>query len=160
MTGVQTCALPISMYEKLQDISFRLKNLSMNLKIPIICAVQANRGVDKLTGRVSLENVAGGDSLAQNATRVISVMWGKQEDEESDEKNFISEILKNRYGVSRKACLYKVNFGIGLMRLEDDNFTGFNDTKTKAGMKTVRSDNIDYKTERQDIDLETKEEAF
>ena len=149
-----------AMYEKLQDISFRLKNLSMNLKIPIICAVQANRGVDKLTGRVSLENVAGGDSLAQNATRVISVMWGKQEDEESDEKNFISEILKNRYGVSRKACLYKVNFGIGLMRLEDDNFVGFNDTKTKPGMKTVRSDSIDYKTERKDIDLKTDEVAF
>lgn len=115
-----------AVYEKLQDISFRLKNLSMNLKIPIICAVQANRGVDKVTGRVSLENVAGGDSLAQNATRVISVMWGKlEEDADVNERALISEILKNRYGVSRKACLYRVNFSEGLMRLEDGDFQAF-----------------------------------
>lgn len=115
-----------AVYEKLQDISFRLKNLSMNLKIPIICAVQANRGIDKTTGRVSLENVAGGDSLAQNATRVISVMWGKlEEGADENERAFISEILKNRYGISRKACLYRVNFSEGLMKLEERDFQAF-----------------------------------
>lgn len=65
----------------LTNISEDLISLSMELKVPILVVVQANRGgvIDKDTeGTPELENIRDSDGIAQNATKVISI---KQKDD-------------------------------------------------------------------------------
>lgn len=64
----------------LTNISEDLMSLSMELKIPILIVVQANRGAvpqDDNDGTPELENIRDSDGIAQNASKVISIRQTK-----------------------------------------------------------------------------------
>lgn len=64
----------------LTNISEDLMSLSMELKIPILIVVQANRGAvpqDDSEGTPELENIRDSDGIAQNASKVISIRQTK-----------------------------------------------------------------------------------
>lgn len=88
----------------LTNISEDLMALSVELHIPIIVVVQANRegaGEDV----PNIENIRDSDGIAQNATKVIAL---RQED-----GNLEMRVEKNRYGTTGKKLKYIWNINIG-----------------------------------------------
>lgn len=96
--------------DRLLDISLDLVNLSQELKIPILLAVQANR-YDSTFGNKTLDltSIRDSDAIAQNSTRVLSLS------ENRDTNEFYIGIKKNRYGKVGKELTYKVDWNIGLL---------------------------------------------
>lgn len=104
-----------SMTEKLMDISMDLINLSVELKIPIIVSVQANR-IDSKTGgkTLNLESIRDSDSIAHNSTRVISLGY------DWEARKLYLGIKKNRYGKVGSELEYKVDWNLGKFEFVQD----------------------------------------
>lgn len=88
----------------LTNISEDLMALSVELQIPIIVVVQANRegaGDDV----PNIENIRDSDGIAQNATKVIALR--------QDEGNLEMLVEKNRYGTTGNKLKYIWNINIG-----------------------------------------------
>lgn len=93
----------------LTNISEDLMELSLELKIPVIVVVQANRGGASGADDNSMpeiENIRDSDGIAHNATRVISL---------KQKPNDILEIAvkKNRYGKMGDKLTYKWSINVG-----------------------------------------------
>lgn len=109
--------------EQMMDVATRLKKVSADLHIPIIFAVQANRTGDAVTGRLDTTNIAMSDGIAQVATKIVAITWLKNSETENDnERHLVLEVIKNRDGVSGKACKYLTNFGIGKLELVERGY--------------------------------------
>jgi hypothetical protein len=84
---------------KLTNISEDLMALSVELKIPVVIVVQANRmGVRIEEGTPDLENIRDSDGISHNATKVISIKKEKTKLEVA--------IKKNRDGISDGSLKY------------------------------------------------------
>lgn len=86
---------------ELTHISEDLFALSLELKIPIIIVVQANRdGVKVNGGNLELENIRDADGIAYNASKVIAIR------QKADEEVLQLTIKKNRNGLVGSKFLY------------------------------------------------------
>ena len=93
----------------LTNISEDLMALSVELKIPVLAVVQANRTgvVDKENEDLpELESIRDSDGISHNATTVISLKQGK-------DKDLLMQIKKKRNGVAGTKIAYKWNPNIG-----------------------------------------------
>lgn len=92
----------------LTNISEDLVTLSMELNIPIIVVVQANRNgaVEENTGTPNLESIRDSDGIAHNATKVLSIR---------QKSNGVLEmgIKKQRFGAVGGALNYKWDIDTG-----------------------------------------------
>lgn len=78
----------------LTNISEDLMSLSMEMKIPILVVVQANRGgvkEDEKDGTPELENIRDSDGIAMNASKVLAIRQLK-------DNILLLEVKKNRFG--------------------------------------------------------------
>ena len=100
--------------QSLTNISEDLMSLSMELNIPIIAAMQSNRGGVRTEGEDTpdLENIRDSDGPAQNASKVISI---RQLDE-----LMILQVRKHRDGPLGKELKYQWKPDIGDWRYVDD----------------------------------------
>ncbi|MBO4542249.1 MAG: hypothetical protein J5725_03615 [Bacteroidales bacterium] len=86
---------------ELTHISEDLFALSLELKIPIIIVVQANRdGVKVNGGNLELENIRDADGIAYNASKVIAIR------QKADEEILQLTIKKNRNGMVGGKFIY------------------------------------------------------
>ena len=100
----------------LTNISEDLMALSVELHVPIVVVVQANRegaGDDV----PNIENIRDSDGIAQNATKVIALR--------QDDGNLEMMVEKNRYGTTGKKVKYLWNINIGefLYTESEENMT-------------------------------------
>lgn len=86
---------------ELTHISEDLFALSLELKIPIIIVVQANRdGVKVNGGNLELENIRDADGISYNASKVIAIR------QKSDEEVLQLTVKKNRNGMVGSKFIY------------------------------------------------------
>lgn len=90
----------------LTNISEDLMTLSNELKIPVLVAIQSNRGgADQEKESPELENIRDSDGCAHNSTRVIAI---------TNRDSIIGfHIKKNRYGQVGNKLLYNVDIDTG-----------------------------------------------
>lgn len=103
----------------LTNISEDLMSLSMEMGIPVLAVVQANRGgvVDNDTDDLpELESIRDSDGISFNASKVISLRQSKEGD-------LLLQIKKQRNGLVGKKLAYKWNANIG-----EFVFIGINET--------------------------------
>ena len=120
----------------LTNISEDLMALSVELKIPVLAVVQANRTgvVDKENEDLpELESIRDSDGISHNATTVISLKQGK-------DKDLLMQIKKKRNGVAGTKIAYKWNPNIGEfinipMTGQNDNTS--NKTKEHSNRKST-----------------------
>lgn len=90
----------------LTNISEDLMSLSMELKVPILVVVQANRGAVENEGVPELENIRDSDGIAMNASKVISI-------KQNTEGVLSMEIKKQRFGAVGGKLLYQWDIDTG-----------------------------------------------
>lgn len=87
---------------QLTHISEDLMQLSIDLKIPVVCVVQANRdGVKMNGGNLELENIRDADGIAYNASKVIAIR------QKVDEEILELTVKKNRNGFVGGKFIYQ-----------------------------------------------------
>ena len=100
----------------LTNISEDLMSLSMELKVPVLIVVQANRnGVaeDDSSGTPELESIRDSDGIAHNASKVLSIRQTK-------ENVLKMEIKKQRFGSVGVKLNYQWNINTGEFRFLPD----------------------------------------
>lgn len=107
-------------HERLAQISEDLMQLSINCKIPIIVAVQANRMTyDKNESNVDLRAIRDSDAISHNSTRTLAL---SQSIDDIDLKNYNIEenkvilrmqLTKNRYGRLSDNEVFSADFNNG-----------------------------------------------
>ncbi len=90
----------------LTNISEDLMSLSMELKVPILIVVQANRGAVENVGTPELENIRDSDGIAMNASKVISI-------KQTDNGILNMEIKKQRFGMIGGKLTYQWDIDTG-----------------------------------------------
>ena len=119
---------------ELTHISEDLFSLSMELKVPIIGVVQANRdGVKINGGDLGLENIRDADGISYNASKVISIR--QRVDEETLELN----IKKNRDGAVGGKLLYKWTPNLGDLVYLPSNDDCVSDEKRKEKIDDLKA---------------------
>lgn len=112
-------------HEKLKHICEDLMLLSVELSIPILAVVQANReGAGNEEGP-ELTNLSGSDDIGRNASRVISIVQSDRD----GEKQLKITIKKNRYGKENVCVMYAWDTDLGV----------FNQIATKGFVPTAPS---------------------
>lgn len=76
-------------FERFESLSRDIKDLQSQLQIPVIMAVQLNRGVEK-DEDPDTTNISGSDRVAQDATFILSL--------QNKDGNIIMQIMKSRDG--------------------------------------------------------------
>ena len=108
--------------ERLTDISEDLMTLSVELGIPIIIVVQANREAardkdgDVNEDAPELDTIRGSDGISHNASKVISVVHRKE--------TIILYINKNREGEVGQKLIYNYNVNNGIFTYIDNPRSG------------------------------------
>lgn len=132
-------------YNIQKRITEEVRGLAVELGIPIISAIQTNRGgfgVDEL----DLSNVSDSVGTAFTADIMIGVT---QPDELRAVGKYRWTLIKNRYGINKVGVTIKVNYG--KMRLTDDDRVddkfGANDDNIKPSIKTDAPKKKDSKEE-------------
>jgi replicative DNA helicase len=128
----------------LTNISEDLMSLSIEMKIPILTVVQANRGgvVDNDTDDLpELESIRDSDGISFNATKVISLKQNKDGD-------LLLQIKKQRNGIVGKKLAYKWNANIGEF------------VNTPILSKEEREERKEQKRERKERKQTAKEDVF
>ena len=126
----------------LTNISEDLMSLSVELKIPIIVVVQANRSgvVDKESEETpELENIKDSDGIGANASKVIAIRQNK-------DGVLILQIKKNRFGSVNNKLQY-------LWDIDTGNFTFMSGDTKKRERK-------DSETKKEKKKTQTKEDVF
>lgn len=91
----------------LTNISEDLMSLSIELQIPIIVVVQANRGgVNDVGDNPDLEHIKDSDGIGANASKVISIRQTK-------EKNLVMQVKKQRNGPVGDKLMYRWDIDLG-----------------------------------------------
>ena len=117
----------------LTNISEDLMSLSMELQIPILIVVQANRGGvvdDHSDNAPELENIRDSDGIAHNASKVLSIRQLKN-------GILVMEVKKQRFGSVGGKLYYNWNIDIG----DFQNVTSYEDSEPveKTERKTRES---------------------
>ena len=91
----------------LTNLSEDLMQLSVELKIPVLVVVQANRSATgpEATGTPELESIRDSDGIAMNATKVLSIR--------QNNGNLIMSVKKNRNGPVNVDMAYSWNIDTG-----------------------------------------------
>ena len=104
------------------NISMDLFSLTSKYNLPCILLVQSNRQGSEQRNGPLLENIAESDTVAQNATRVISM--------KNENGVLTMNLLKNRYGSAGLTQKYDVDFGINKYKpIFEYNQVGVNDNR-------------------------------
>lgn len=115
----------------LTNISEDLMSLSMEMKVPVLVVVQANRGAVENVGSPELENIRDSDGIAMNASKVLSI-------KQTDDGVLKIEIKKQRFGIVGGKLNYNWNIDKGDFQwIPSDNDAQSVDKKEKA-IKTVK----------------------
>ena len=115
---------------ELTHISEDLHDLSMELGVPILVVVQANRdGVKQNGGNLELENIRDADGIAYNATKVIAIR------QKIDEEILELTVKKNRTGANGGKVTYQwiPNFGEFTYIPDEEDGVDEDDREEKAG---------------------------
>ena len=115
----------------LTNISEDLMSLSMEMKVPVLVVVQANRGAVENVGSPELENIRDSDGIAMNASKVLSI-------KQTDDGVLKIEIKKQRFGIVGGKLNYNWNIDKGDFQwIPSDNDAQSSEKKEKA-IKTVK----------------------
>lgn len=100
----------------LTNISEDLMTLSIELKIPILVVVQANRGgvVNEDEDTPELESIRDSDGIAHNASKVLSIKQTK-------DNELIMEVKKQRFGSVGTKLRYSWDIDVGDFTIVDSN---------------------------------------
>lgn len=118
----------------LTNISEDLMTLSIELNIPILVVVQANRGgvgSDENDDAPGLENIKDSDGMAANATKVLSLRRLKDD-------ILRMEIPKNRYGVVGGKLNYSLDINTGQFTFVPSNDDAEPRKKTERRKREVK----------------------
>lgn len=119
---------------QLTHISEDLMSLSMEMKVPILIVVQANRnGVvqDEDDGAPELETIRDSDGIAQNASKVVSIRQTK-------DGILKMEVKKQRFGVVGGKLNYKWNIDTGDFLFVPSYDDAESEQKTERKVKEVK----------------------
>lgn len=127
----------------LTNIAEDLRMLSIELKIPILVVIQANRGGVKDTedGTPDLENIRDSDGVSHNATKVLSIRQLKDSVLEID-------IKKNTFGSVGGKLKYSWSIDTGEFVNIPSYDDGVPEEKTKERVKEVKKQ---YKGDKEDV---------
>ena len=99
----------ISMFEKVETISFEIKDLAKRLNVPIILLGQVNRGYAQSQDKeIEMDAAKGGGGVESGADFMFGLF--KKEDE------LLLKILKNRNG--KNGDIFKINLNPSSLRFE------------------------------------------
>lgn len=122
---------------RLKEIAEDLMTLSIELRIPILITVQANR-VDykRKDGGLDLRNIRDSDGIAFNATRAIGLYQDKD-----NKQGFCLELTKNRYGNTSTPIKYVFDFDKGKLELLLDSLA---DNMPKSDIEELDNETDGY----------------
>lgn len=127
----------------LTNISEDLMSLSIELNIPVLAVVQANRGgvTDKDNKDVpELENIRDSDGMSFNATKILSL-------KQDADKNLILQVKKQRNGIVGTKIAYRCNFNDGTF----DNIPVSEESASRERRTTERPANEIKQLSKEDI---------
>ena len=118
----------------LTNISEDLMELSIELEIPVVVVVQANRGgvKEEDDGTPELENIKDSDGIAANASKVLSL-------KQSKDGVLTIDVKKNRFGLVNKKVQY-------MWEIDTGNFTYM-----AGATKTEEAPRRKEKTTKEDV---------
>lgn len=114
--------------DKLTEISEDLMSLSVEMNIPIIAVVQANREAardkdgDVANDAPEIDTIRGSDGISHNASRVLSIIHKKSREEGDSITIYVN---KNRYGAVGQKLIWKVDIDKGLFVYSPNPKDGF-----------------------------------
>lgn len=123
----------------LTNISEDLMSLSIEMKVPILAVVQANRAgvVDKETEDLpELESIRDSDGISHNASKVISLR-------QTQEGDLLMQIKKQRNGGVGSKLAYHWNANIGEfinIPIDNNSHSTSNNTHTTSKKRTEKED--------------------
>jgi len=115
----------------LTNISEDLMSLSMEMKVPVLVVVQANRGAVENVGSPELENIRDSDGIAMNASKVLSI-------KQTDDGVLKIEIKKQRFGIVGGKLNYNWNIDKGDFQWIPSENDAQSSEKTEKAIKTVK----------------------
>lgn len=123
---------------QLTHISEDLMNLSIELKIPILVVVQANRGgvVTDEEGTPDIEHIRDSDGIAHNASKILAMRL--------KDRVLTIEVKKQRNGMVGNKLKYQLDINVG-----EFNFMGGGDEVTSS---TTRRERVTRKQEEQSVE--------
>lgn len=119
----------------LTNISEDLMGLSIELKIPVLVVVQANRGgvVTKDDNTPELESIRDSDGIAHNASKVISLR-------QTGDGILIMEVKKQRFGAVGSKLRYQWDINTAEFSIIDQDDTNKSTRKTERKQQTSAED--------------------
>lgn len=116
-----------SMVQQVTEISRSLKGLARELNVPVIALSQLSRAVEQRGGRPRLSDLRDSGSIEQDADVVMFIHREKNEDDDTNKKNNMAEILveKHRNGPVGKIDLYFDEHRVSFNSVEKGDFGGF-----------------------------------
>ena len=136
--------------DRLTEISEDLMSLSVELGIPIIVVVQANREAardkdgDVANDAPEIDTIRDSDGIAHNASRIISLIHKKTEKEGHTITAYIN---KNRYGQVGQKLIWKIDINVGQFTYipnKKDGFSDATDPDAPVAMDGAVTSNISY----------------
>ena len=128
----------------LTNISEDLMELSIEMKIPILVVVQANRnGVSDAESNdvPDLESIRDSDGIAHNASKVLSIKQTK-------EGTLTMQVKKQRFGIVGGKLIYQWNIDTG----EFINIPSYNDAQPKEETeKRVKRAREKFRNDKEDV---------
>lgn len=115
----------------LTNISEDLMSLSMEMKVPVLVVVQANRGAVDNVGSPELENIRDSDGIAMNASKVLSI-------KQTEDSVLKIEIKKQRFGMVGGKLNYNWNIDKGDFQWIPSANDARPVEKTEKAIKTVK----------------------
>ena len=114
-------------------------SLSMEMKVPILIVVQANRGgvaVDEDAGAPELETIRDSDGIAQNASKVISIRQTK-------EGVLKLEVKKQRFGAVGGKLNYQWDINTGSFTWVPADYDAVEPEKREKRLNTTKRSYVD-----------------
>lgn len=117
----------------LTNISEDLMSLSVELKIPILVVVQANReGIKENNGSPELENIRDSDGISHNASKVLSIKQIK-------DSNVVELcIKKQRFGLVNQTLKYHWDIDLGKFTFIPSYDDAQSDSQTQQRIETIK----------------------
>lgn len=137
--------------ERLTEISEDLMSLSVELGIPIIVVVQANREAardkdgDVNNEAPELDTIRGSDGISHNASRVFSIIHKKSKE---DGDTITIYVNKNRYGPVGQKLIWAVKINTGEFTYVPNPKDGFEHPEMATATKNA---NEEYKDAEEDF---------
>ena len=125
-----------SKWEKVATVSNELKQISLDLDLPMIATAQIKRGADGSGDGYTPEDIAFSDALGQDSDFVLAVHPNATMKSRAE-----LQLIKNRYG---SLCTTQINIDFDTMTITDETIDGAVDAEEKEDWtkwaRTVKKD--------------------